>query len=151
MPHDNYELPSIYTRKPLESYVDSDDDEQQIGASQEEQDDRMGTLPMRNSYQDIHLEDNRLAWLMLGASFFILLMTVVPVVTDIPYVTPWFPGDALWRLFDPVITLPLNLFIITRADIITNGGRSHYCKFSSIFRYYWNITFSFFNTKKGVH
>lgn len=136
MAHDNYELPSIYTRQPPEqNFTDSEDEEEEIINN-----DRRGdmvpistsALPSRqNSYKDVHAEDNRLAWLMLGTAFFTLIMTVIPVVCDIPNISPWFTGDALWRFFDPLITLPLNLFIITRADIMTSG-RSHYCK--SVFR-----------------
>ncbi|KAI9276594.1 hypothetical protein BY458DRAFT_433409 [Sporodiniella umbellata] len=63
---------------------------------------------------------------MLGAAFFILIWTTIPVVVKLGYITPWFPGDTLWRLFDPVITLPFNLFILTRAEVMNTGGRPHY-------------------------
>lgn len=132
MAHDNYELPSIYTRQPLEqNFTDSEDEEEEI-INNDGQGGMMPTstsaLPSRHSlYKDVHTEDNRLAWLMLGTAFFTLIMTVIPVVCDIPNISPWFTGDALWRFFDPLITLPLNLFIITRADIMTSG-RSNYCK-----------------------
>jgi hypothetical protein len=125
MSHDNYELPSIYTRKPEESngFEESEDEIDLINTSRGQV---LSPGPNRQ-YRDIHVEDNRLAWLLLGAAFFTLIMTVIPVVCDLPNLSPWFTGDALWRFFDPVITLPLNLFIMTRADIMTNG-RSNYCK-----------------------
>lgn len=133
MAHDTYELPSIYTRQPPEqNFADSEDEEEEIINN----DGRGGimvtssnsALPSRHaSYKDLHAEDNRLAWLLLGTAFFTLIMTVIPVVADLPNISPWFTGDALWRFFDPLITLPLNLFIITRADIMVSG-RSSYCK-----------------------
>jgi hypothetical protein len=130
MSRDNYELPSIYTRKPEENgnFVDSEDEEENInmGPTAITSNSVLATI-QRNAYKDIHVEDNRLAWLMLGTSFFTLLMTIIPVICDIPNISPWFTGDALWRFFDPLITLPLNLFIITRADIMTSG-KSNYCK-----------------------
>ncbi|CAO3620741.1 unnamed protein product [Cunninghamella blakesleeana] len=56
-----------------------------------------------------------------------LLFTAIPVVTDIPYVVPsFFSGDSLFRLFDPLITLPLNLYIMTKAYVIITGGKSNY-------------------------
>jgi hypothetical protein len=129
MSHDNYELPSIYTRKPEQNnQYDSEDEEEEINIGADNVMSSTSILPVRrNTFRDIHVEDNRLAWLMLGTSLSILIMTVVPVVCDIPNISPWFPGDSLFRFFDPIITLPLNLFIITRADIMTSG-RSNYCR-----------------------
>lgn len=128
MSHDNYELPSIYTRKPENSRYDSEDEEEEINIGGDNIMSSTSVLPVRrNAFRDLHVEDNRLAWLMLGTALAILIMTVVPVLANIPNITPWFPGDALFRFFDPLITLPLNLFIITRADIMTSG-RSNYCK-----------------------
>ena len=139
MAHDTYELPSIYTRQPPErNFVDSEDEEEEIiinndggrGGMMVPSSSSNSMLPSRHtSYKDLHAEDNRLAWLLLGTAFFTLIMTVIPVVADLPNISPWFTGDALWRFFDPLITLPLNLFIITRADIMTSG-RSNYCKLS---------------------
>ncbi|KAI9470026.1 MAG: hypothetical protein EXX96DRAFT_388928 [Benjaminiella poitrasii] len=135
MSHDNYELPSIYSRKTEinDNFGDSEDEEEEIILNGSSSDARIriipetSVLPSRQQvYRNAHLEDNRLAWLMLGASFFILFMTLIPVVCDLPYITPWFTGDALWRFFDPLITLPLNLFIITRADSVKNGN-PNYC------------------------
>lgn len=127
MSHDNYELPSIYTRKPEQDngFEESEDEIDLINTSRG-QTHILSPGPSRQ-YRDIHIEDNRLAWLLLGAAFFTLIMTIIPVVCNLPNLSPWFTGDALWRFFDPVITLPLNLFIITRADIMLNG-RSNYCK-----------------------
>lgn len=133
MSHDAYELPSMYTRKAEISNNNNYD-------SEDEEDSGMSSgaghvmpssttvLPThRNAFRDSHVEDNRLAWLLLGTSLSILLMTVIPVLADIPYVSyPWFSGNSLFRLFDPLITLPLNLFIITRADVMSTG-RSNYC------------------------
>jgi hypothetical protein len=119
----DYELPSMYSRGPQYSYpeLESEDDNAKINIPP-------SVLPTRESFRDVHVEDNRLAWLLLGTSFFILLWTVIPVVVDFGYITPWFTGDALWRLFDPVITLPFSLFIMTRADVMCTGGQPHYCK-----------------------
>lgn len=127
MSHDNYELPSIYTRKPEQNigFEESEDEIDLINTSRG-QTHILSPGPSRE-YKEIHVEDNRLAWLLLGVAFFTLIMTVIPVICDLPNLSPWFTGDALWRFFDPVITLPLNLFIMTRADIMANG-RSNYCK-----------------------
>jgi hypothetical protein len=132
MSHDNYELPSIYnTRKPSESngnFVDSEDEEEErISTGNVISSSSVLPTRQRNAFRDIHVEDNRLAWLLLGAAFSILFMTTIPVLVNIPDISPWFTGDALWRFFDPLITLPLNLFIITRADIMVTG-KSNYCK-----------------------
>lgn len=137
MSHDNYELPSIYTRKPEQNnQYDSEDEEEEINIGADNVMSSTSILPVRrNTFRDIHVEDNRLAWLMLGTALSILIMTVVPVVCDIPNISPWFPGDSLFRFFDPIITLPLNLFIITRADIMTSG-RSNYCRLCQLFFYY---------------
>ncbi len=135
MSHDNYELPSIYTRKPEanNSFDSEDEEEQRVGSGAVNVMSSTSVIPTRrNAFRDIHVEDNRLAWLLLGTAFFTLLMTVVPVIADIPNINPWFTGDALWRFLDPLITLPLNLFIITRADVMTTG-RTNYCKLSMIF------------------
>lgn len=131
MSHDNYELPSIYTRKPETSnsnYDSEDEEEERISSGVVNVMSSSSALPTRrNAFRDIHVEDNRLAWLMLSTAFFTLLMTVIPVIVDLPNFSFWFTGDALWRFFDPLITLPLNLFIITRADVMSTG-RTNYCK-----------------------
>ncbi|KAI8087834.1 uncharacterized protein B0P05DRAFT_465276 [Gilbertella persicaria] len=93
------------------------------------------------------MEDNRLAWLLLATSFFILIMTVIPVLFDLPNISPWFTGDALWRFFDPLITLPLNLFIITRANIMTSG-RSDY---STVTWLLWSFGAAIYCQFHGVH
>lgn len=131
MSHDAYELPSIYTRKTEinNNNYDSEDEEgsgMSTGAVHVMS--STSVLPTnRNAFRDIHVEDNRLAWLLLGTSLSILIMTVVPVLADIPDISdPWFSGNSLFRLFDPLITLPLNLFIITRADVMSTG-RANYC------------------------
>lgn len=144
MSHDNYELPSIYTRKPENSRYDSEDEEEiNIGGDQVM---TSSVLPTkRQAFRDLHVEDNRLAWLMLGTALSILIMTVVPVLGDIPNITPWFPGDSLFRFFDPIITLPFNLFIITRANVMTSG-RSNYCKTISI-----DFSLSLFKTLHFFH
>lgn len=120
----NYELPSMYNNQQQRGgFVDSEDEEEAVVDTNYS----TNALPTRSTFKDVHVEDNRLAWLLLGASFFILIMTVIPVLADIPNISPWFTGDALFRFFDPLITLPLNLFIMTRADIMTNG-KTNYCK-----------------------
>ncbi|KAI8641265.1 hypothetical protein BD408DRAFT_418442 [Parasitella parasitica] len=158
MAHDTYELPSIYTRQPPEQiFADSEDEDDE----QENRDGRgammasaNSALPSRsNPYKDVHAEDNRLAWLMLGAAFFTLLMTIIPVVCDLPNPSFWFTGDALWRFFDPLITLPLNLFIITRADIMTSG-RSHYwgaLSEASVTWLLWTVGAGMYCQFHGVH
>lgn len=164
MAHDTYELPSMYTRQPPEqNFVDSEDEEEEIVLNN---DARGGNgmmmvppssnsaLPSRHaSYKDLHAEDNRLAWLMLGTAFFTLIMTVIPVVTDIPNISPWFTGDALWRFFDPLITLPLNLFVITRADIMTSGRSNYWGALSeaSVTWLLWTVGAGMYCQFHGVH
>ncbi|KAI7899479.1 uncharacterized protein BX663DRAFT_441203 [Cokeromyces recurvatus] len=71
-------------------------------------------------------------------------MTLIPVVCDLPNITPWFTGDTLWRFFDPPITLPLNLFIITRADIMKTGKSNYWGALSeaSVVWLLWSIDFN---------
>lgn len=66
---------------------------------------------------------------MLATALAMLLLTTIPVVASIPDFSVWFSGDALWRLFDPLITLPLNLSIIMQADVFHTGGKPRFCKY----------------------
>ncbi|CAO3588894.1 unnamed protein product [Absidia cylindrospora] len=106
-------------------------------------------------YRDQADHDRWLAWLLLGASFSILFFTVVPVVADIPYIVPsWFSGDTLWRLFDPLFTLPLNLFVMTRATAIMTGGHSNYCgalSEQSVAWLFWCLGAGIFVQGHGIH
>lgn len=129
MSHDTYELPSIYTARKVEinNHYDSEEEDEINLENSLPSINPPALTTKRSTFRDVHLEDNRLAWLLLCTSLSILVMTAVPAVFDLPDMSPWFTGDALFRFFDPVITLPLNLFIITRADVMTTG-RSNYCK-----------------------
>ncbi|KAI8993374.1 hypothetical protein BDB01DRAFT_776107 [Pilobolus umbonatus] len=147
MSHDNYELPSIYTRKP-ETDLESDNDEE-VALNV-----NMSTPPPRSNYRDIHIQDSRTAWLLLLTAFFILLLTTVPAVADLPDINVWFTGDALWRLFDPIITLPLSLFVMTRADIMDQGGRPNYwisLSERSVGWLVWSIGAGIYVQGHGIH
>ncbi|KAI9288681.1 hypothetical protein BC943DRAFT_163260 [Umbelopsis sp. AD052] len=63
---------------------------------------------------------------MLATALVMLLLTTIPVVVSIPDISIWFSGDALWRLFDPVITLPLNLSIMLQAEVFQTGGKPRF-------------------------
>lgn len=65
---------------------------------------------------------------MLATALAMLLLTTIPVIATIPDFSVWFSGDALWRLFDPIITLPLNLSIIMQADVFHTGGKPRFCR-----------------------
>jgi hypothetical protein len=69
---------------------------------------------------------------MLATALAMLLLTTIPVVASIPDISIWFSGDALWRLFDPVITLPLNLSIMLQAEVFQTGGKPRFrkCQFN---------------------
>ncbi|KAL0092461.1 hypothetical protein J3Q64DRAFT_1719061 [Phycomyces blakesleeanus] len=154
MMQDEYSLPSMYsntpagiTRKsPGEDSEDSLEDPNDLLAD--------SSSPLRGTYRDHHNGDNQLAWLMLWTALSMLLMTVIPVLADIPDINPWFNGNTLWRLFDPVITLPLNLFVITRADVMVTGGRSRNCGFlseQSIGWLLWAIGAGIYVQGHGMH
>ncbi|KAI9274917.1 hypothetical protein EDC94DRAFT_666554 [Helicostylum pulchrum] len=153
MSHDNYELPSIYTRKPEpNNQYDSEDEEEEINLDNVMSSDAALTTK-RSTFRDVHVEDNRLAWLLLATSLSILIMTAVPVLFDIPNISPWFTGDALFRFFDPIITLPLNLFIITRADVMTSGRSNYWGPLSeaSVVWLLWTFGAALFVQFHGVH
>ncbi|CEG63112.1 hypothetical protein RMATCC62417_00314 [Rhizopus microsporus] len=146
----DYELPSMYTKDSRYDYPEIDDvnDTTRINIASS------SGLQIQESFRDAHVEDNRLAWLLLVTSFFILIWTVIPVVTDMGYITPWFPGDSLWRLFDPVITLPLSLFVMTRADVMNTGGRPHFCgplSERSVAWLLWSIGAGIYVQGHGIH
>lgn len=82
---------------------------------------------------------------MLGTALAMLLLTTIPVIATIPDFSVWFTGDALWRLFDPLITLPLNLSIIMQAEVFHTGGKHRFCKY-----YYDMHRFSFLLTTRIV-
>jgi hypothetical protein len=65
---------------------------------------------------------------MLATALAMLLLTTIPVVATIPDISIWFSGDALWRLFDPLITLPLNLSIMLQAEVFQTGGKPRFRK-----------------------
>lgn len=158
MSHDNYELPSIYNTRKLGNFGDSEDEEEErisSGGVAVIMSSSSSALPtrQRTAFRDVHVEDNRLAWLMLGTAFFTLLMTIVPVIADIPNISPWFTGDALWRFFDPLITLPLNLFIVTRADVMVTGKSNYWGALSeaSVVWLLWCFGASIYTQFHGVH
>ncbi|KAG2185039.1 hypothetical protein INT43_000952 [Umbelopsis isabellina] len=70
--------------------------------------------------------DTFVAVTMLGTALAMLLLTTIPVVATIPDFSVWFSGDALWRLFDPLITLPLNLSIVMQAEVFHTGGKHRF-------------------------
>lgn len=147
-----YELPSMYTqpRNQNRPFNDSDDEDPL---------DTRSPIPSHKSsittrqYRDLHVEDNRLAWLLLGASLSILLMTVIPVLAKIPDFSVWFSGNTLWRLFDPLITLPLNLFVITRANIMSSGRINYLGSLSeaSAAWLFWAIGAAIYCQFHGIH
>lgn len=159
MSHDAYELPSMYTRKAEISNTNNydSDDEEESGVSSGAGHVMSSTtvLPThRNAFRDSHVEDNRLAWLLLGTSLSILIMTVVPVLANIPDVSdPWFSGNSLFRLFDPLITLPLNLFIITRADVMSTGRTNYWGALSeaSVVWLLWSLGAGIYVQFHGIH
>ncbi|CAO3695088.1 unnamed protein product [Rhizopus stolonifer] len=111
-------------------------------------------LDTKIQIRDVYAQDKQLSWLMLGAAFFILLWTAVPVVADFGYITPWFPGDTLWRLFDPIITLPLNLLIMTRAEVMNTDGRPRYwgtLSERSVAWLLWSIGAGIYVQGHGIH
>ncbi|KAG0163017.1 hypothetical protein DFQ28_000484 [Apophysomyces sp. BC1034] len=149
MQQDTFALPSIYSQNLAnrDQSLDDFDSPPTCGDLQTQ-------LPSRATYREQHVEDNRLAWLMLGTALSTLLLTLVPVVAKIPNITPWFPGNTLWRLLDPLITLPLNLFIMTRADIISTGGRPNYwgaLSERSVTWLFWSLGAAIFVQGHGVH
>ncbi|KAF7732830.1 hypothetical protein EC973_000106 [Apophysomyces ossiformis] len=149
MQQDNFTLPSIYTHNPANRHESFDDVEDPPSMGN-----LSNPLPSRVAYREQHVEDNRLAWLMLATALATLLLTLIPVVAKIPYITPWFPGNTLWRLLDPLITLPLNLFIMTRADIMSTGGRSNYwgaLSERSVAWLLWSLGAAIFVQGHGVH
>ncbi|SAL94849.1 hypothetical protein [Absidia glauca] len=101
--------------------------EEEMNARQHRQSVDSGSLEVYHGQME---QDWWLACLMLSTSFSMLFFTVIPVVANLPDIVPsWFSGDTLWRLFDPLFTLPLNLFIMTRSNVITSGGKPNYCEF----------------------
>lgn len=101
--------------------------EEETNTRQRRQSDDSGSLEMYFGQME---QDWWLACLLLSTSFSMLFFTVIPVVANLPDVVPsWFSGDTLWRLFDPLFTLPLNLFIMTRSNVITSGGKPNYCEY----------------------
>ncbi|KAI8071423.1 hypothetical protein BC940DRAFT_294424 [Gongronella butleri] len=101
-------------------------------------------------------EDWWLSWLLLFASLSILVFTVIPVVVDFPYIVlpDWFSGDTLFRLFDPLFTVPLNLLVMTRAYVIQTGGRSRYwgnLSEQTVCWLFWSMSMGIFVQGHGVH
>ncbi|CAO3676812.1 unnamed protein product [Rhizopus stolonifer] len=148
----DYELPSIYTRTSPYIYpeLDDNDDEEDIKINISSS----SILPTQESFRDLYIQDSQLAWLLLASSFFILLWTTIPIIIDFGYITPWFTGNTLWRLFDPLITLPLNLFIITRADLMRHGGKPHYwgaLSEQSIAWFLWSLGAGIYLQGHGIH
>ncbi|KAI8089140.1 uncharacterized protein BX664DRAFT_332283 [Halteromyces radiatus] len=174
MPQDSYELPSIYsssgkTYVPAhEQHVRSPSQQDMIPIihkdmpynpvqsmrdyeEEEEQEEGYPVSTNNNTSQD---QDRWLAWLLLGASFSMLFFTLVPVVANLPDVVPsWFSGDALWRLFDPLFTLPLNLFIMTRASSIMNGKARYWGNWSeqTVGWLFWSLGAALFVQGHGLH
>ncbi|KAI7866822.1 hypothetical protein BDF14DRAFT_1808254 [Spinellus fusiger] len=111
-------------------------------------------LPLRSAYRDQHATDHQLAWLMLLTALSTLLLTIIPVVASLPQITFWFNGNTLWRLFDPIITLPLNLLIMTKASAIASGGKPRYCGFiseRSVGWAFWAIGAGIYVQGHGLH
>ncbi|KAI8352476.1 hypothetical protein EDC96DRAFT_577397 [Choanephora cucurbitarum] len=146
-----YELPSIYThsRGQNRPFQDSDD-EDPLDTRSPSSSHKPSTI---RQYKDIHVEDNRLAWLLLGTSLSILVMTVIPVLAKLPDFSVWFSGNTLWRLFDPLITLPLNLFVLTRANIMLNGQSNYWGDLSeaSVTWLFWAFGAGIYCQFHGIH
>ncbi|RUS25981.1 hypothetical protein BC938DRAFT_471393 [Jimgerdemannia flammicorona] len=66
--------------------------------------------------------NRRIAAVMFTCAIAMLLFTALPVVVNFPNVTEWFSGDTLFRLFDPLVTLPLNWFVLAQAEVMVYGG-----------------------------
>jgi hypothetical protein len=81
--------------------------------------------------------DTFVAATMLGTALAMLLLTTIPVVAKIPDPSVWFSGDSLWRLFDPIITVPLNLSIVMQAEVFHTGGKHRFCE-CPLDYVYWN-------------
>lgn len=51
---------------------------------------------------------DRLIWLLLLLSFALFFFVVLPIIINLPYVNyPWLNAGDIWKLLDPMFTLPL--------------------------------------------
>ncbi|KAI9265083.1 hypothetical protein BDA99DRAFT_507668 [Phascolomyces articulosus] len=150
MNHDNYELPSIYKQK-TEQYESIDQQQRadsfdlRVGPSLQQ-----GLLPdnttlERPLYQHEN-KDRQLAWLLLFAPLLVLIFTVVPATANLPNVDAMTSGDAIWRLIDPIFTLPPFLFIMFCADTTRYHTGS-----STVIWLIWAIGAGIYVQGHGVH
>ncbi|KAI9319455.1 hypothetical protein BX666DRAFT_1474669 [Dichotomocladium elegans] len=79
-----------------------------------------------------------------------LIFTVVPVIAGFPYVDSMTAGNAVFRLIDPIFTLPLNLFVLLYADVLHNPGVGHYHQHTAVW-ILWSIGAAIYVQGHGVH
>ncbi|CDH51315.1 hypothetical protein RO3G_11647 [Lichtheimia corymbifera JMRC:FSU:9682] len=121
----NYELPSIYKAGPVE---ERDSFDIQPSATQNQgliDHDPQGYPSPPSSDNPSNVNDRHLAWLLLLTPLSMLIFTVIPAVASFPYVDTMTTGDAIFRLIDPIITLPLNLFIMFYAVPLRDWSSRH--------------------------
>ncbi|KAI8148351.1 hypothetical protein BJV82DRAFT_663731 [Fennellomyces sp. T-0311] len=145
MYQDNYELPSIYNQKTQQPEpIEHESLDLRTGPSQHQallnDDVQQQPRPYIN-------KDRQLAWLLLFTPLLILIFTAVPATADLPAVDSMTTGDAIWRLIDPVITVPPNLFIMFCADTT----RYHYGWTSTLIWLVWSIACGIYVQGHGVH
>ncbi|ORY97507.1 hypothetical protein BCR43DRAFT_489898 [Syncephalastrum racemosum] len=107
-----YELPSIYNQKQQTTQYFQGDEELDLHDGLQDQTTPPVVLSPEQQLENRERNDRRLVWLLLVTPLAMLIFTLIPVVTDLPAVNSMTSGDAIWRLFDPLVTLPLNMFIM---------------------------------------
>ncbi|KAL1917040.1 uncharacterized protein VTP21DRAFT_5238 [Calcarisporiella thermophila] len=59
--------------------------------------------------------------LLIASSLSMLIFTVIPVIVKFPYITSWFASSAVYRFIDPLVTLPLNYFLLVNSEVFLHN------------------------------
>ncbi|KAI7859293.1 hypothetical protein BDC45DRAFT_531189 [Circinella umbellata] len=155
MNHNNYELPSIYNQK-TEHYEVIDEQQQRddsfdlrMGPSQQQDllpDDNNNNISGR-PLQHHDNKDRQLVWLLLVTPLLVLIFTAVPAIASLPTIGSMTSGNAIWRLIDPIFTLPPFLFTMFCADVT----RYHIGSSSTFIWLLWAVGAGIYVQGHGVH
>lgn len=73
--------------------------------------------PRQNAHSQSKRIQWRLLWLILSQGVALFFFVIIPIITPLPYISePWFGVGDLWKILDPLVTLPIFYFIFVHAS-----------------------------------